>query len=345
MSGDGRAGDGGPTVLVTGATGFIGHQVVHRLRAHPARPRLRLLAHESDPADCCAGPSDVVRGSLTAPGSLRDLCRGVDTVLHLASTITEDPATAHAVNTAGTEALLAEADRSGVRCFVRLSTTAVYGPGPHRGEPRPSGGPLSVTSASRLAGDRSVLAAGGTVLRPGLVYGAGDVWAVPAFVRMIAKLPYWIDGGRARLSLISVDDLARATAALAVRPAPPPASAVLHAAHPRPVAVRDLVTTVCRHLGLPLPREDVPRAQLPARLAGRADPALTARLAQLGADHWYDSAPLWSLTGLEPGPGLTDHFAVYAPWYRDHLRDLLPTTTPPSVPIPTPQPKPSTPST
>ncbi|WP_079275119.1 NAD-dependent epimerase/dehydratase family protein [Streptomyces phaeoluteigriseus] len=321
--------DGGtPTVLVTGATGFIGHRAVHRLLAHEGRPRLRLLVHDRDVPECCAAATAVVRGSLTDPASLRGVCRGVGTVLHLASLITQDPATAHAVNTAGTEALLAEAHRSGVRRFVRLGTAAVYGPGPHRGEPAPSGRPLSVTSASRLAGDRSVLAAGGTVLRPYLVYGAGDVWFVPALVQMITRLPRWIEGGRARLSLISVDDLARVTAALVTRPAPLPASTVLHAAHPRPVVVRDLVTALCRQLGLPLPRGDVSRADLEAHLGGPADADLVRRFAQFGTDHWFDSSELWSLAGLEPGPGFAEQFAACAPWYREHLRDPLPATAP-----------------
>ncbi|WP_432020726.1 NAD-dependent epimerase/dehydratase family protein [Streptomyces sp. 1222.5] len=316
------------TILVTGATGFVGHEVVHQLCADPARPRLRLLAHATDVPDCCAATATVVRGGLTDPASLRDVCRDVDTVLHLASVITEDAATAHAVNTQGTEALLTEARRSGVRRFVRLSTGAVYGPGPHRGEPRPSDRPLSVTSASRLAGDRSVLAAGGVVLRPFLVYGPGDVWVVPSLVRVLTRLPYWIEGGRPRLSLISVGDLARITAALATRAAPLPRSAVLHAAHPRPVSVRDLFTTVCRHLDLPLPHRTVSRAELAARLGAAADPALAPRLLQLREDHWFDGAPLWSLTGLAPGPVFTEDFAACAPWYRERLHDVVRATVP-----------------
>lgn len=270
----------------------------------------------------------MVTASLTDPASLREVCHGVDTVLHFASALTDDPVTAHAVNTAGTQALLAEAQRSGVRRFVRLSTTAVYGPGPHRGEPGSTDRPPSVTSASRLAGDTIVLAAGGTILRPGLVYGVGDVWAVPALARMISRFPHWINGGRARLSWISVDDLARTAAALATRTEPLPPSVVLHAAHPDPVTVREVVSTLCRHLGLPLPRGDVLARDLVTRLGSRADAALLQRLAQVGEDHWFDCTPLWSLTRLEPGPGIAEGFAACAPWYREHLDDEMPAPLP-----------------
>ncbi|MFC5877345.1 hypothetical protein ACFP74_07335, partial [Streptomyces virginiae] len=69
-----------------------------------------------------------------------------------------------------------------MRRIVHLSTCAVYGPRPHRGayvgELAPA--PVSPASSSRLAGEASVLDAGGLVLRAGLVLGRGDGWVVPA---------------------------------------------------------------------------------------------------------------------------------------------------------------------
>lgn len=86
--------------------------------------------------------------------SLRGVCDGADVLVSLASYIGPDADRCAAVNSAGTAALVAEARRAGVGRIIHLSTCAVYGPGPHRGqdvhELVPA--PVSVASVGRLAG-------------------------------------------------------------------------------------------------------------------------------------------------------------------------------------------------
>ncbi|MFD7985954.1 NAD-dependent epimerase/dehydratase family protein [Kitasatospora indigofera] len=344
------------TVLLTGGAGFTGgwtvgelRRALHRADAEAGRPSvLRVLTHRrpvldgtgtglgtGTGAEALPQPEHA-HGDLTDPASLRGLCDGVDTVLHLAVRVGEDEEEAHAVNVEGTRNLLAEAARAGVRRIVQLGTAAVYRDGAHRGaaEGELETGPVSVTSRTRLAGERLVLAAGGTVLRPHLVYGAGDTWFVPALAQLVRGLPHWVDGGRARLSLVAVDDLARALAALAVGPgpgraagpapeqAPDPAGwtggRVLHASHPVPVTARELVGAVAAALGLPLPEGDITVAAA-LELLGGATPVRERRLSLLAVDHWYDSSRLWALAGVDPGPGFAARFADHAPWYRAAL--------------------------
>ncbi|MET9616076.1 NAD-dependent epimerase/dehydratase family protein [Kitasatospora indigofera] len=337
------------TVLLTGGAGFTGGWTVGELRRalHRAGPEaerpsvLRVLTHRRPVPDGTGTATGApprpehVHGDLTDPASLRGLCDGVDTVLHLAVRVGEDEEEAHAVNVEGTRNLLAEAARAGVRRIVQLGTAAVYRDGAHRGaaEGELETGPVSVTSRTRLAGERLVLAAGGTVLRPHLVYGAGDTWFVPALAQLVRGLPHWVEGGRARLSLVAVDDLARALAALAVGPGPAhpagpaaeapdpaawPAGRVLHASHPVPVTARELVGTVAAALGLPLPEGDITMAEA-LELLGGATPVRERRLSLLAVDHWYDSSRLWALAGCDPGPGFAARFADHAPWYRAAL--------------------------
>jgi nucleoside-diphosphate-sugar epimerase len=193
----------------------------------------------------------------------------------------------------------------------------VYRDGVHRGavEGELDEGPESITSVTRLGGERLVLAAGGTVLRPHLVYGRGDRWVVPSLVDLLARLPYRVEGGRARISLVSVDALAGAIAELAVRDDVP--GGVLHAGHPEPVTAREFVDTVARGLGLPLPAREVDLAGALELLGGAdADAGLRRRLSFLAVDHWYDSRKLWGSVAASPGPGFSEGFGECVEWYR-----------------------------
>ncbi|MGW0752562.1 NAD-dependent epimerase/dehydratase family protein [Streptomyces sp. NPDC002587] len=299
-------------VLVTGAAGFVGSPVVERLVEDGVR--VRALVHRAQVPPGVEG----VCGDLVRAESLRGLCEGVGTVLHLAARIGGTAEESRAVNVEGTRALLAEAERAGVRRIVQLGTAAVYRDGAHRGavEGELTEEPESVTSVTRLAGERLVLAAGGTVLRPHLVYGRGDRWVVPSLVRLLARLPHWVDGGRARMSMVSVDALAGAVAELAVRG--PDAGGVLHASHPEPVTARELVGTVARELGLPLPTGEVDLAGALELLGGPGDPdpVLRRRVSLLAVDHWYDSGRLWGQLAASPGPRFSEAFGQYAEWYR-----------------------------
>ncbi|MEV6574394.1 NAD(P)-dependent oxidoreductase [Streptomyces sp. NPDC051577] len=319
---------------MTGGTGFIGSHVTARLtapvggpddrngREGPAGPALRLLTHRRTLAGHTSDGApgiETVTGDLTDPASLRGVCEGVTTVVHLAARIGGTEEECRTVNTEGTRALLDEAARAGVRRFVHLGTAAVYRDGPHRGEAEGllAEEPVSATSVTRLEGERLVLAAGGVVVRPHLVYGRGDTWMVPALVDLMGRLPYWVDGGRARLSMISADALADALADLARLPGRL-AGQVLHACHPEPVSARELVTTVGQALGVPLPERDITLEEACERLGAAGDPVTRRRISLLAVDHWYDGSRLWKLVGAEPGPGLPQGFARYAPWYREH---------------------------
>lgn len=167
---------------MTGGTGFVGSHVTARLTAAvgapagregpegPDGPALRLLGHRRAlPGHTGAAAGiETVTGDLTDPASLRGICEGVTTVVHLAARIGGTEEECRTVNVEGTRALLAEAARAGVRRFVHLGTAAVYRDEPHRGEAEgllPEE-PVSATSVTRLEGERLVLAAGASWCGP-----------------------------------------------------------------------------------------------------------------------------------------------------------------------------------
>ncbi|MFE5262367.1 NAD-dependent epimerase/dehydratase family protein [Streptomyces coelicoflavus] len=310
-----------------GGTGFIGRAVLGAMtRKEDGRnraSRLNVLSRRGPTGGACAGTRHV-RGDLSDPRSLRGVCSGVDTVVHTASYVGRDPQQCHDVNHRGTVALLEEARRAGVRRFIYLSTASVYGEGPHRG---PAEGevepvPASPASSSRLRAEWEVRAAGGTVLRPHLVYGEGDRWFVPAVSRLLRRVPAWPAGGASLSSVIEVGDLARVVAALVDGSGAPGEGGTYHVAHPRPLSMARLLAELGSVLRLPAPRR-VSAADHRA-LVGQSLPGLTDhQYALLTKDHWYDTASIWRQTGIDPGPGFEARFARCSAWYREQSAHAL----------------------
>lgn len=298
------------SLLLTGSTGFIG-SAIHRQLAGRPDVRLRLLSRTGSAP---GRPADVVRGDLTDASWPPGLCDGVDVIVHAASYVGADPLLAEQVNHEGTAHLIAEARRAGVPACVYVSTASVYGRGPHRGitENSVAPSPQSPVSSSRLAAETLIRAAGGTVVRPHLVYGPGDRWVVPSMVRLLAALPGWVDDGAARMSMIQVDDLARLVCALALHPSVRSAGAVHHANHPQPVTVREAGEALRRHLAITLPTTTMEYEEILRRLP---DGVRERHLDMISFDHWYASQRLWQLTGCRPGRAFPHDLGDAAAWY------------------------------
>lgn len=300
-------------VLLTGSTGFIG-SAVRRHLAGRAGVQVRMLRR--DRAEV-TGPDDVVHGDLTDPGSLPPgLCAGADVVVHCASYVGSDPERCDLVNHLGTARLLDLAGHARVPAFVYVSTAAVYGRGPHTGikEDQVPARPQSPASSSRLAAEILVRAAGGTVVRPHLVYGPGDRWVVPALSRLLPALPGWVDGGTARMSMIRVDDLARLIGELALHPRPEAKGAAFHASHPEPAVAREVGEALHRHLGTALPSVNLTYQEAVRILPTGVVPR---HLDLLALDHWYASQRLWNLTGCTPGQPFAHDLSEVATWHPD----------------------------
>ncbi|MFD7685597.1 NAD-dependent epimerase/dehydratase family protein [Streptomyces sp. NPDC059781] len=317
-------------VVLTGATGFIGSAVLRELAGHRTgedagsgeRLVVRTVGRRRPEG---AGPADEwVPADMAQPRTLRGVCEGADVLLHMAAVISPDESECAAVNVDGTAALMREAARSGVSRIVHLSTAAVYGPGPHRGtgvdEVVPA--PVSPASRTRLAGETHALAAGATVLRPGLVLGRGDRWVVPLLAQCLRAVPALWEGGRGRVSAVAVDDLARLVARLALDPGAGAGGradsrgGIWHASHPRPVRVGDLLHTLARHDVLPAVTAELPWQECLERLRAAQVPVSERQFALVATDHWYRSDEVWRVAGCDPGASVLERMEDAAPWYR-----------------------------
>jgi uncharacterized protein YbjT (DUF2867 family) len=187
------------TVLVTGATGFIGPHVVHTLRAQgtPVRALVR------DPARAgrlTSWGAELAVGDVTDPASLRAACAGAERVIHLVAIINGRPTEFERVMSEGTRNVVAAAQEAGVRRFVLASA---LGLDEHSKDAVPY-------FAAKWQMERAVKESGveHVIFRPSFVFGpAGGV--LPTFIRLARLAPVTpiIGPGTQRLQPIWVEDL------------------------------------------------------------------------------------------------------------------------------------------
>jgi len=116
-------------VLVTGATGFVGANVTRRLVAEGRR--VRVLARPTSSLRALEGcPTQLVRGDILEPDSLRLAVEGCGLVFHVAADYrlwARDPAEIYRNNVEGTRNVLEACARSGVARVVYTSSVGTLG--------------------------------------------------------------------------------------------------------------------------------------------------------------------------------------------------------------------------
>lgn len=201
--------------LVTGATGFIGSNLVKELLKRDYK--VTCLARKTSDLRSLEGLDvSVIYGDCTDKDSLMRLPVNFSYVFHLAGlTKAKKEEDFFAANANGTENLLDCLSKNAqvVKRFLYMSSLAAAGPSLdgtplyETAEPRP----VSVYGASKLKGELATLAYKErmpvSIIRPPAVYGPRDRDFF-LFFKMVGRgfYPYW---GKCYYSLVYVDDLVR----------------------------------------------------------------------------------------------------------------------------------------
>ena len=199
-------------ILVTGASGYIGNNLVRRLAeaGHPVRAMVRKPAKA---AARLAGIGnkighdqiEIVQGDVTRPDTLPPLLEGVSAIVHLAAIAIEKHKGGYEqINTQGTVNLVDAAQASGVRRFINMSQNGARSDSPYRF--------LASKGAAQDYVAHSDL--DWTALRPSVVWGPQDEFAnVQARLIKLTPLIFPVVGdGQARFQPIWVGDLVEAAA-------------------------------------------------------------------------------------------------------------------------------------
>ncbi|MDY6904667.1 MAG: NAD-dependent epimerase/dehydratase family protein [Thermodesulfobacteriota bacterium] len=205
-------------VVVTGATGFIGRRVVHRLRKDNVAVRALVLPDEPLP-DQWGADVDVIRGDIADPVAVKTAVAGAGTVIHLAAVVSDwgDEAMYWALTVEGSRSVFEAAIADNAR-VVLAASIAVYGDNIHRRacpEESPWGRPMGPYSRTKQAQEKLAWqfyeknSMQLTVIRPANVYGPGSgPWLHDVVDVLKSGAPGLIGGGNMNAGLAYVDNVA-----------------------------------------------------------------------------------------------------------------------------------------
>jgi nucleoside-diphosphate-sugar epimerase len=250
-----------PSVLITGANGFVGSRLcrLFLLEGWRTLAGVRKSADLSLLADL---KPEFRYGDILQPESLPAMVAGVDYIIHNAGLVkAKRREQFFEVNDTGTRNLLGAIlnhNRS-VKKVVLISSMAAAGPstvaGPVTEDDPPH--PITVYGESKLAGERSAHEFADrlplVILRPSGVYGPGDKEIFTVFKTVYSRIrPAFGDQSR-KIQLVHVDDLCRAT--LRATGAAVPSGATYFVAEGRSYQMREMLATLeeaCGRRGFPL---------------------------------------------------------------------------------------------
>jgi uncharacterized protein YbjT (DUF2867 family) len=283
-------------IVITGATGFVGEEVVKQARA--AGYPVRAIVREPERAQWLVERYEVelFHGNVLYAPSIDGAMQGTNCVIHLVGIIHEwKENTFERTHVQATKNVVDEAKKSGVKRFIHMSALGT------RENAR------SRYQQTKWAAEEYVRKCGmaWTIFRPSFIYGPKDK-SVNTFVQLIRRLPFVpvLGAGNTRIQPISVENVAKAFVA-AIRN-DDSVSKIYDLCGPEPFTwnelydkLQEILGTHKRKLHLPLPIARVQAAVFESILSN--PPFTRDQLLMLQEDNVGDPQPAMRDFVLEEG--------------------------------------------
>jgi 2-alkyl-3-oxoalkanoate reductase len=274
------------TILVTGATGFIGGAIARRLKSKNRKVRA-LVRKSSDTAALAAAGIELHYGDITDAISVFTAVEGADAIIHCAALASDWGTweTFTQINIDGARNVFDAALRANVKRIIHFSTSDVFGifsdgrviddsfPLKKTGYPYPDTKIEAEKIAFEYARERGLPI---VVFRPTWVYGPGDRTLFPEIIHaMRTRQMVYVGSPQNTLSLCYIENLVDAVCIALKRD-----KAVGHGylvCDGAEISWRALLTALAENLNLPKPKITIP---FPLAIAIATAAESSARLAK-----------------------------------------------------------------
>jgi nucleoside-diphosphate-sugar epimerase len=321
-------------MLVTGGNGFTGSNLCRKLINHGHN--VKALVRPNSNMDALNGLDvELVKADLSKDSLPLEALKGVDVVYHIAAAFRKEGVPRkyfHDVNVMGTKRVLEAALKADVQRFVHCSTIGVLGniKNPPASEKTPYN-PGDIYQQTKMEGEKLALEFfanhkfPGVVVRPGSIYGPGDMRFLKLFKSINRGVFVIIGSGKTNFHMVYIDDLTDGI--ILASEIGEALGEVFILTGNEPVKINDLVGCIAEVLDRPAPQRRIPVApvmlaakviQSVCRPFGIEPPLYPRRLDFFIKNREFDISKARNILGYQPKVDLRTGLKGTAEWYREN---------------------------
>ncbi|MFP8489938.1 NAD-dependent epimerase/dehydratase family protein [Gracilimonas sp. Q87] len=216
------------SVLVTGATGFVGSRL-SELLSTKEKAEVTGIGRDLDRVSHLKKKGVSLEAvDILDTEALKSMVEGKDFIFHTAADMQADPDTAQSVNVEATEDLVRLAGEAGVSRFIHVSTVGAYDMA--EVEVVDESTPLALDHPSTYARTKAQAEKRAadmaeefelelTIVRPSMIYGPGHgFWSESMFKNVLEGKPVFLGDGSTHFNPVYIDDVVEALILCAKQP-------------------------------------------------------------------------------------------------------------------------------